>query len=490
MLRQMYYTSLVRQEISFHDMPENASGKLCAALATEVTLIQALTGETLGILLSQVFVCVVTIAVSFWLGDWQVTLVMLACIPLLSAAMSIWLLVASGDAGGEASLGKDAGKIIGDVTTSTRTVSSFTSEQRFLDDFDVATVQHLKDTQVKQLVLQPFAFGWSDGCMLWIFGLMFWFGGIRLASGDADFRSYWIPVFCMFYLGMGIGQTITGVTDQQKAKAASLSVFRAIDRKSNIDYSSTEGKKPRTCAGRIELKDVHFTYPARPDQQVCNGYNLVVEPGQTVALCGASGSGKSTAIQLIERFYDPDSGSVQLDGVDLRELNVRWLREQIGLVSQEPVLFGGTIAENIGMGKPGATKDEIVAAAKMSNAHDFIMTFPSGYETNVGEKGGQLSGGQKQRVAIARAMIKDPSVLLLDEATSALDTESERIVQAALDDLLTKQKRTTIVIAHRLSTIRDADKICVVNAGRVVEEGTHDELMAKRDFYYALNGGA
>jgi ATP-binding cassette subfamily B (MDR/TAP) protein 1 len=294
----------------------------------------------------------------------------------------------------------------------------------------------------------------------------------------------------MFYLGMGIGQTITGVTDQQKAKAASLSVFRAIDRKSNIDYSSTEGKKPHTCAGRIELKDVHFTYPARPDQQVCNGYNLVVEPGQTVALCGASGSGKSTAIQLIERFYDPDSGSVQLDGVDLRELNVRWLREQIGLVSQEPVLFGGTIAENIGMGKPGATKDEIVAAAKMSNAHDFIMTFPSGYETNVGEKGGQLSGGQKQRVAIARAMIKDPSVLLLDEATSALDTESERIVQAALDDLLTKQKRTTIVIAHRLSTIRDADKICVVNAGRVVEEGTHDELMAKRDFYYALNGGA
>lgn len=209
-----------------------------------------------------------------------------------------------------------------------------------------------------------------------------------------------------------------------------------------------------------------------------------------MALCGASGSGKSTAIQLIERFYDPDSGSVQLDGVDLRELNVRWLREQIGLVSQEPVLFGGTIAENIGMGKPGATKDEIVAAAKMSNAHDFIMTFPSGYETNVGEKGGQLSGGQKQRVAIARAMIKDPSVLLLDEATSALDTESERIVQAALDDLLTKQKRTTIVIAHRLSTIRDADKICVVNAGRVVEEGTHDELMAKRDFYYALNGGA
>jgi len=325
--------------------------------------------------------------------------------------------------------------------------------------------------------------------MLWIFGLMFWFGGIRIVDGGADFNSYWIPVFCMFYLGMGMGQAMTGITDQQKAKAATLSVFRAIDRKSKIDFSSEDGEKPSTCAGRIELKDVRFTYPARPDQQVCNGYNLVVEPGQTVALCGASGSGKSTAIQLIERFYDPESGSVELDGKDLRDLNVRWLREQIGLVSQEPVLFSGTIAENIRMGKPGATMEEIVTAAKMANGHDFIMAFPSGYETHVGEKGGQLSGGQKQRVAIARAMIKDPAVLLLDEATSALDTESERIVQAALDDLLSKQKRTTIVIAHRLSTIRDADKICVVDAGRIVEEGTHGELMAKKGEYYALNGG-
>jgi ATP-binding cassette subfamily B (MDR/TAP) protein 1 len=224
---------------------------------------------------------------------------------------------------------------------------------------------------------------------------------------------------------------------------------------------------------------------------VCHqGYSLVVEAGQTVALCGASGSGKSTAIQLVERFYDPDQGSVTLDGVDLRKLNVRWLRQQIGLVSQEPVLFSGTIAENIAYGKPGATRADVEAAAKMANAHDFIMEFPSGYDTDVGEKGGQLSGGQKQRVAIARAMVKNPAVLLLDEATSALDTKSERVVQAALDDLLTKHKRTTIVIAHRLSTIRDADKICVVDEGRVVEEGTHDELMAigPSGFYYKLHG--
>ena len=223
--------------------------------------------------------------------------------------------------------------------------------------------------------------------------------------------------------------------------------------------------------------------------QVCNGYNLEIQAGTTVALVGASGSGKSTAIQLVERFYDPDSGSVKLDGVDLRQLNVKWLRQQIGLVGQEPVLFSGTIAENIAYGKPGSTREEVVEAAKMANAFSFIQEFPAQFDTDVGEKGGQLSGGQKQRIAIARAMIKNPAVLLLDEATSALDTESERIVQAALDDLMTKFKRTTIVIAHRLTTIRNADKIAVVDKGRIVEEGSHDELMAKGEGgkYWKLN---
>jgi ATP-binding cassette subfamily B (MDR/TAP) protein 1 len=216
---------------------------------------------------------------------------------------------------------------------------------------------------------------------------------------------------------------------------------------------------------------------------VCQGYSLRVPAGATVALCGPSGSGKSTIIQLIERFYDPLKGSVSLDGVDIKTLNVRWLRAQLGLVSQEPVLFQGTVAENIAYGKPAtageATQAEIEEAAKMANAHTFISeSLAEGYRTNVGLRGNKLSGGQKQRVAIARALIKKPSILLLDEATSALDNESERIVQAALDEIMTKQKRTTIVIAHRLSTIRNADLIVVVNQGRIVEKGTHDELLA------------
>jgi ATP-binding cassette subfamily B (MDR/TAP) protein 1 len=291
----------------------------------------------------------------------------------------------------------------------------------------------------------------------------------------------------MFMLGAGMGQAANGATDSAKATAAANRVFELIDRPSKIDFTSNSGASPDTIKGRITFEDVHFSYPSRPDNPVAQGYNLTIEPGTTVALVGASGSGKSTAIQLLERFYDPDQGTIRLDGADLRSLNLSWLRSQIGLVAQEPVLFTGTIAENIAYGKPGASRSEIEAAAKMANAHQFISEFPDGYDTSVGGGGGQLSGGQKQRVAIARAIIKNPSVLLLDEATSALDTESERVVQAALDDLLSKVKRTTIVIAHRLSTIRNSDKICVVEQGRIVEEGTHDQLMAKKGFYFKLN---
>ena len=205
-----------------------------------------------------------------------------------------------------------------------------------------------------------------------------------------------------------------------------------------------------------------------------------------MALVGPSGCGKSSAVQLIERFYDPSEGMVTFDGKDIRTLNVRWLREQIGLVSQEPMLFAGSIEQNIRMGKKGSTKEDAIAAAKMSNAHDFISGFPDGYDTECGSGSTQLSGGQKQRIAIARAIIRDPSVLILDEATSALDTTSERIVQEALDQLLAKKKRTTIVIAHRLSTIRNADKIVVLDDGTVVEVGTHESLMSADGTYKQL----
>merc|ERR1719401_3077141 len=273
------------------------------------------------------------------------------------------------------------------------------------------------------------------------------------------------------------------MNDLPRASAAAVRLFKVFDRVPLIDNLDESGKTLPKVDGEIELKDVRFAYPSAPEHLVCNGYSLVVPAGKTVALCGPSGSGKSTIIQLIERFYDPLEGVVCLDGVDIRTLNVRWLRSQLGLVSQEPVLFQGSVAENIAYGKPTAageaTMAEIEEAASMANAHEFIIqNLAEGYLTNVGLRGKKLSGGQKQRIAIARALIKKPAILLLDEATSALDNESERIVQEALDDIMTQQKRTTIVIAHRLSTIRNADMIVVVNGGCIVEKGTHEELLA------------
>jgi ATP-binding cassette, subfamily B (MDR/TAP), member 1 len=225
-----------------------------------------------------------------------------------------------------------------------------------------------------------------------------------------------------------------------------------------IDSSGVEGVKLPSVKGTIEFRNITFSYPTRQETNVLEGFSLTVEAATTVALVGSSGCGKSTTVQLVERFYDPAEGAVTLDGYDLRDLNVHWLRQQIGLVSQEPALFACSIRENIAYGSPGANQEQIEEAAKKANAHNFIVSFPDGYNTNVGDKGAQLSGGQKQRIALARVLVKNPQIMLLDEATSALDSESEKAVQEALDNVLAEKKRTTIVIAHRLSTIRNADR--------------------------------
>jgi len=238
--------------------------------------------------------------------------------------------------------------------------------------------------------------------------------------------------------------------------------------------------------GHIELQNIQFVYPARPDVVIFKNFNLTVRVGQTVAMVGQSGSGKSTIIGLIERFYDPVKGKVLIDGRDIKTLNLQSLRRHIGLVSQEPTLFAGTLSENIAYAKPDATEAEITEAAVAANAHNFISALPKGYETFAGERGLQLSGGQKQRIAIARAILKNPAILLLDEATSALDSESERVVQDALDRMMVN--RTTIVVAHRLSTIAGADSIAVMQDGVILEQGSHDQLMSKGESsaYYSL----
>ncbi|CAF3775981.1 unnamed protein product [Rotaria sp. Silwood1] len=269
-----------------------------------------------------------------------------------------------------------------------------------------------------------------------------------------------------------------------RARAAAYIVWKIIDEPSKINNHLERGLKKDDFIGDIHFSNIHFSYPSRPDIPILNGLSFNVKRGQTVALVGLSGSGKSTCIQLLQRFYDPSSGSILIDGKQINEYNLKWLRQHIGVVSQEPVLFHTTIRQNILLGHDSATDEEIHQAAKMANAHAFIMALPDKYETKIGERGATLSGGQKQRIAIARALIRDPKILLLDEATSALDNESENIVQEALDRAA--QSRTTLVIAHRLSTIRYADKIIVMQKGEIVEEGDHETLMQIEGVYYGL----
>ncbi|KAK3779561.1 hypothetical protein RRG08_045306 [Elysia crispata] len=320
------------------------------------------------------------------------------------------------------------------------------------------------------------------------FAVAFWYGA-RLLRDDRIKMENIFRVLGPMILGIQqVSRILAFAPDAGKSLKSAARVFELQDRLPAIDAYSSKGDKPSpdTLTARIKFSNLHYRYAARPDVKILNGLDLRVEPGQTLALVGESGCGKSTTVQLVERFYDPELGSVYLDKYNLKDLNLTWLRAQIGLVSQEPILFDQSIAENIAYGDNSRTvsMDEIIQAAKSANIHNFIQSLPMGYETNVGSKGTQLSGGQKQRVAIARALIRNPKVLLLDEATSALDAESEKIVQEALDKA--RAGRTCITIAHRLTTIKDADKIAVFKNGVVHEIGTHDTLMAKQGLYFKL----
>ncbi|KAL5516992.1 hypothetical protein EMCRGX_G002456 [Ephydatia muelleri] len=296
----------------------------------------------------------------------------------------------------------------------------------------------------------------------------------------SPFNDISVVFLALVFGAMAAGQAGAFAPNCAKARLSANRIFALLD---CVPTTSVYDK----LNAAITIENVTFQYPSRPEVQVLNGLNVSLNPGQTLALVGPSGCGKSTVVSLLERFYEPKSGCLKPDQQDIRDLNIQWLRQNIGLVSQEPILFNTSIAENIRYGANfrEVSDDEMIAAAQAVHIHNFIKTLSEGYNTNVGAKGTQLSGGQKQRIAIALALVRNPRILLLDEATSALDTESEKVVQEALDKA--REGRTSIVIAHRLSTIYNADVIAVIKGGQVAESGTHQELMKKKGLYYKLN---
>ncbi|CAF4087238.1 unnamed protein product [Rotaria sp. Silwood2] len=315
----------------------------------------------------------------------------------------------------------------------------------------------------------------------------FWYGGKLVREENYKIGNVLLVFLAIITAIFNLGQAGPHFQALNDAKVAASIVWQVIDAPSKAINDSETGLKKDHLIGDIHFCNVHFSYPSRPGIQALNGISFDVKHGQTIALVGASGSGKSTCVQLLQRFYNSNSGSIIIDGNRVDQYNLKWLRQQIGVVSQEPILFQTTIRENILFGRRSATDEEVQEATKMANAHDFIKTLPEKYETLVGQRGAALSGGQKQRIAIARALIRDPKILLLDEATSALDNESEKLVQEALYYAAKGMScRTTLVIAHRLSTIRNADKIVVMHKGEIVEEGNHDSLMHNRGIYYGF----
>lgn len=481
-LRLGAFKSLMKQEIGWYDMEENNSGAIAARLAKEVQLISDATGGNLSRMVMNLFSLGIGIVLALIIS-WKLALVSIATVPLNAIGAAFQLAMLSGSSGSSSDVSK-AGQVVNEAVVGIRTVATLGMETRLVHMYRESLMETWP-TDNKNHFVGCIARGYSEFIMLGIDALLFYVGAILVDNGEMTFKDMIYVIFILIMSSFGLAQAMSTMGDKVKTEAAMKSVFEVIDRVPLIDNMSEEGQKPTACKGELEFAGVQFHYPSRPEAKVCQGYNFKVPPGSMVALCGASGSGKSTAIQLLERFYDPTEGDITLDGVPLKALNIQWLRQQIGLVRQEPVLFTGTVRENILYGNEEATAADVEWAAQMANAHDFITQLAEGYDTEVGDMGSRLSGGQKQRVAIARALVARPKILLLDEATSALDSESEKLVQMAIDKITSSSNMTTLVIAHRLSTIRNASTICMIEEGKIIEQGTHEELMAIPDSAYA-----
>ncbi|CAN6235394.1 unnamed protein product [Urochloa humidicola] len=483
-MRRLYLEAVLRQPVEFFDAAAPSSQattfRVISTISDDADAIQDFLSEKLPNVLANMTLFFGALAVAFVFA-WRLALAGLP-FTLLFVVPSLVLGKRLAAAAGEARAAyEEAGGVAEQAVSAIRTVASYRGERRTLERFGLALARSTA-LGIRQGLIKGAVIG-SMGVIYAVWSFMSWIGSVLVIRFHAQGGHVFVASICIVLSGMSIMMALPNLRYFVDAATAAARMREMIDKLQPLEAEGKKGAIKENIRGQIVFRDVRFSYPSRPDTRVLDGVSLVIPEGATVGLVGGSGSGKSTVISLLQRFYSPDSGEILLDGHDIGALNAEWLRGQIGLVSQEPVLFATSIRENILFGNEAASLKQVVAAAKMANTHEFITKLPLGYETNVGQLGTQLSGGQKQRIAIARALIRDPKILLLDEATSALDTESERAVQDALDRA--SVGRTTVVVAHRLSTIRKADMIAVLDAGRVVELGTHEKLAGMDSGVYA-----
>ncbi|XP_065417871.1 bile salt export pump isoform X1 [Chrysemys picta bellii] len=483
-LRKIGFQAMLGQEIGWFDDHRNSPGALTTRLATDASQVQGATGSQIGMIVSSLTNIGVAIIIAFYFS-WKLSLVIMCFLPFLALSGAVQAKMLTGFASQDKQAMEIIGQISSEALSNIRTVAGIGKERKFIEAYE-EQLEIPYRAAISKANIYGICFGFAQ-CIVFIANsVSYRYGGFLVENEGLHYSYVFRVISAVVTSGTALGRASSYTPNYAKAKISAARFFQLVDRVPQISVYSNGGEKWDNFKGSIEFINCRFTYPSRPDIQVLNGFSVSVKPAQTLAFVGSSGCGKSTSVQLLERFYDPEKGRVLIDGHDSKKVNVQFLRSKIGIVSQEPVLFDCSIADNIKYGDNSKeiTMKEVIEAAKKAQLHDFVMSLPDKYETNVGAQGSQLSRGQKQRIAIARAIIRDPKILLLDEATSALDTESEKTVQDALDKA--REGRTCIVIAHRLSTIQHSDIIAVMSQGIIVEKGNHNELMAREGAYYKL----